>query len=410
MKSISEAFRHPFYSLKGTSAISRMRADSPLGAKGERGNGVCVTSVTKLTIVSIGLVIVLMLIMAPVYAQNEEIMTIRTVFHVVYASGEQNISEDQIRSQLQVLNRDYRGLNRDSDQTQEAFKNVVSDARIQFVLADLDENGSATDGITRTSTTHGPFGNNDLYQTALGGIDPWDPNKYLNIWVADLAPGILGNASPPGSTDFDGVTIDYENLGIGSTAIAPYNAGRTVTHEIGHWLGLSHLWGETGDCDGDDGLDDTPNMTRTFGDCNLSQSTCGSTDMVQNFMNLEVDACLTFFTLDQTNLIRSTLLNQRSGVITETQVVTAIDIKKDLQKILVHPNPSQTGIFNLHLELDGPAILVKVADLMGRVVLEDRHINIEHYRVDLSSYPQGVYWILVKLKNRIIYQRIIYES
>lgn len=345
------------------------------------------------------------------FAQTDEILTIRTVFHVVHSSEEQNISEEQIHSQLEILNLDYRKLNPNADQTLSPFENVAGDARIHFILASVDDDGLETSGITRTSTSHGPFGNNDLYQSSFGGIDPWDPQKYLNIWVADLPPGLLGNASPPGSTEFDGVALDFMNVGNLGTAVEPYDRGRTATHEIGHWLGLGHLWGATGDCESDDGLEDTTNMTRTFGNCNTNQSTCGTTDMVQNFMNLEEDACLTFFTLDQINLMRSTLLNLRSGVITENTLVTALISQNSPQNDLrAYPNPSHSGTFQLLLRSDKMVSELVVTDLAGRVILKYSHLADGNYLVDLRGYPRGVYWLSLKTKNQIINQRIIYES
>ncbi|MEM7040754.1 MAG: M43 family zinc metalloprotease, partial [Bacteroidota bacterium] len=189
------------------------------------------------------------------------VLTVPIVFHVVYANAQQNVTDAQIQSQIDVLNKDFRRQNTDAGNTPAAFSSLAVDTEIEFCLATRDPQGNATTGITRTSTSTAQIGNGAYYSTAQGGKDGWDPNSYLNIWVCEISSfgDILGFAWPPGTTSpqEDGVVIDYRFFGtIGVSA--PFNGGRTTTHEVGHYLNLEHVWGPYGGCGDDDGVTDTP--------------------------------------------------------------------------------------------------------------------------------------------------------
>ncbi|NJK39929.1 MAG: zinc metalloprotease, partial [Oscillatoriales cyanobacterium SM2_3_0] len=223
-----------------------------------------------------------------------DVRTIPVVVHVVYhsASPEQNISEAQIQSQIEVLNRDFRAKNPDITGVPEAFKSLVTDARIEFTLATTDPQGKPTNGITRTATTATAFMDDDAVKYSLrGGINAWPGDLYLNIWVCQLGAGLLGYAQfPGGSTETDGVVITYTAFGTMGTAAAPFNLGRTATHEIGHWLNLRHIWGDDGDgCHGSDFVDDTPNQAGSnSGRPTFPRITCNNGpngDMFMNYMD-----------------------------------------------------------------------------------------------------------------------------
>lgn len=211
--------------------------------------------------------------------QTDEPIIIPVVVHVVYNTTEQNISENQINSQIQILNNDYRKLNSDISNVPPLFENDASDCSIEFVLATYDPNGNQTTGITRTETSIQEFFYDDDYvkMTSEGGIDSWDSQRYLNLWVCNLESGILGYSSFPGvgPASLDGVVIDYKAFGNTGTAEAPNNKGRTATHEIGHWLNLYHIWGDDreypndplNDCEGDDLVYDTPNQDTMNWNC-----------------------------------------------------------------------------------------------------------------------------------------------
>jgi len=244
------------------------------------------------------------------------IFTIPTVVHIVYKEDIQNIGDAQIFSQLQVLNEDFRRNNADALNTASEFLPIAADTEIEFCLAGIDPSGLPTSGITRTATT-ATFGiNDDIKYTAMGGRDVWDASKYLNIWVSEIEGGILGYAQfPQANPATDGVVIDYRYFGTMGTAVAPFNLGRTTTHEVGHWLYLFHIWGDGG-CSIDDAVADTP----LAGQPNFTNPPCTSLgpnsciaanndlpDMFQNYMDYSADACMNLFTAGQKARMRAML-------------------------------------------------------------------------------------------------------
>lgn len=233
-----------------------------------------------------------------------EIITIPVVVHVVFNSTSQNISNEQVLSQIDVLNQDYRMLNSDRSLVPAAFKGVAADARIMFCLAKVDPKGHSTSGINRKYTTNGSFLTDDAVKfSKSGGVDAWDPTQYLNIWVCNLFGRTIGYATPPGGESAkDGLVIKYNVFGSIGNVQAEYNKGRTVTHEIAHWLGLKHIWGD--DVCGNDDVDDTPRQKGYNFDCPTfpSVSDCSPNsngDMFMNFMDLTSDACMNMFTQGQ---------------------------------------------------------------------------------------------------------------
>ncbi|HPI54281.1 MAG TPA: M43 family zinc metalloprotease, partial [Chitinophagaceae bacterium] len=234
------------------------------------------------------------------------VITIPVVFHIVYNTATQNVSDAQIASQLAVLNADYRKLNADWSNTPAAFQSLVADCEIQFCMAQQDPSGNATNGIVRKSTSVASFSTNDaVKKSAQGGDDAWNSSKYLNIWVCNLSGGVLGYAQfPGGAAATDGVVITYTGFGTTGTAAAPFNKGRTATHEVGHWLNLFHIWGDDGTaCTGSDLVGDTPNQggenygCPTFPHVSCSNGTNG--DMFMNYMDYTDDACMYMFTAGQ---------------------------------------------------------------------------------------------------------------
>ena len=175
------------------------------------------------------------------------IITIPIVVHIVYNNNNENITDLQIQSQIDILNEDFRRLNADTTNTPLAFQSLAADCGIEFCLANTDPNGNTTTGITRTSTSQSSFStSDDVKYTSSGGIDSWNTSEYLNIWVCDLSGGLLGYAQfPGGSASSDGVVCDYQYFGNIGTATSPYDLGRTTTHEVGHWLNLRHIWGDS---------------------------------------------------------------------------------------------------------------------------------------------------------------------
>ena len=169
--------------------------------------------------------------------QEKAIITIPVVFHIVYNTSAQNISDAVIFAQLDQLNKDFARLNSDAGNTPAAFQGLAANTQIQFCLAQRDPNGAATTGIIRKSTTVTSFSSNDAVKfTANGGDNAWNSSQYLNIWSCNLGSGLLGYAQfPGGSAATDGVVCLFSTFGsltLPGTS-APYNYGRTMTHEVG---------------------------------------------------------------------------------------------------------------------------------------------------------------------------------
>ncbi|WBM75189.1 M43 family zinc metalloprotease [Saprospira grandis] len=228
---------------------------------------------------------------------SRSVITIPVVVHVVYNTTAQNISDAQILSQIQVLNEDFRRTNSDADNKWAQ----AADTEIEFCLATVDPNGNATTGITRTYTSVSSFSTNDAMKySSQGGKDAWPTDQYLNMWVCNISGGILGYAQFPGSGDFatDGVVMGYKYFGTVGQATAPFDGGRTATHEVGHWLNLRHIWGD-GACGQDDFVGDTPESDAANYGCDAGHRSCGSADMVENYMDYSDDACMNLFTAGQ---------------------------------------------------------------------------------------------------------------
>jgi hypothetical protein len=282
----------------------------------------------------------------------KSIITIPVVVHVVWKTNIQNISNTQIQSQIDALNKDYRRTNIDVINTPSVWQSVAADCEIEFCLAKIDPNGQPTNGINRVETNHGKFGmDNDIHTSSLGGADDWPNDDYLNIWVCDISSGLLGYASKPSNFigDSDGLVIGYTYFGTTGTAQSPYNKGRTATHEIGHWLNLDHVWGNGGwgssGCNADDNITDTPNQEEENYNCPgfpHNANACGTPngDMFMNYMDYTNDACMNLFTNGQKTRMISAIYQYRSNMLTHnlcsgsTSIIYIEESKKELLKII----------------------------------------------------------------------------
>jgi len=340
--------------------------------------------------------------------QNEiNIITIPVVVHILYNQSTDNITDEQVHSQLKVLNEDYRRVNKDFQLLPEGFGKYWADCFIEFKLATVDPNGSATTGIIRKKTPIQFFGLDDrIKSSAIGGDDAWNANEYLNIWVGNLA-GILGYSSPLGSPlQKDGVVIKTSAFGTVGTAGAPFNKGRTATHEIGHWLGLQHIWGDTY-C-GDDHVDDTPpQQSATFGCPSAPAVSCGNSgNMYMDFMDLTNDACMSMFTAGQRERIRASFLpggtrhailysKALSGPTSDNSVPVQLEelVVKDLQ---VYPNPVSRELmidFGNAKNFAGKNVIIY--NTAGQRVLHSV-ISRENFRMNVSALKEGMYFLSIE--------------
>ncbi len=256
------------------------------------------------------------------------VLTIPVVFHVLYDYPEDNISKAQILDGLRILNEDFNLQNPDASNLRAIFQNVQANVEVKFELAKKDDNGNCTDGINRIYT---PLSVDANPRNQVKTLVQWDPDKYLNIWVvksiisSSSSTGlILGFANFPWmSASTDGIVIRNDALGVIGTAA--YD-GRTLTHEVGHYLGLLHTF--QGGCNQGDGIADTPPVSSASYGCNLNKNSCNNDspnypDMIENFMDYSDGVCQNTFTTLQKNVMRSTLgsIQYRSVLVSNSNLL-----------------------------------------------------------------------------------------
>ncbi|WP_277740259.1 zinc metalloprotease [Streptomyces sp. LX-29] len=251
---------------------------------------------------------------------------IPVVVHVVFNTDEQNVGDDQIHSQITVLNEDFRKANPDVSKVPTVWQPIAADSLIEFELATTDPQGQPTNGITRTQTQTEKFDSEDdsVKFPAKGGVAAWPADRYLNLWVCEVFSSAIGGTLlgyaqfPGGPAETDGVVINYKAFGTTGTASAPFDLGRTATHEVGHWLNLRHIWGDDFDgCSGSDFVADTPNQggentgMPTFPKISCNNGPHG--DMFVNYMDYTDDAGMFMFTQGQVTRMEATLDGFRSS-------------------------------------------------------------------------------------------------
>ena len=279
------------------------------------------------------------------FGTQQTVLKIPVVFHVIHDGSPvgtgSNISESHIIDQVRILNEDFRRMNADTTETPSMFSNIAADSEIEFVLAKQDPEGLATDGIVRI------LGSQDVYrpdqEVRLMAESYWPHDDYLNIYVTDLSGANLGYAQFPFSnlsgiatelenySRTDGVVLDYKWVGTNLSTGSFDSYGRTATHEIGHWLGLRHIWGDGG-CGFDDYCNDTPEAGGSSTGCSTNKTTCESQDMIQNYMDYTDDVCMNLFTVCQKERMRTVLENspRRVSLLTSHGLLEPIQTVNDL--------------------------------------------------------------------------------
>lgn len=346
----------------------------------------------------------------PAYSSRGGI-TIPVVVHVIYSNNLQNISDAQIYSQIDVLNKDYARLNDDAALTPAAFSSVAANTGIQFCLATQDPNGNPTTGIERrlnTGTT--AWSNNDEMKSYnTGGLDAWPRSFYLNIWVCNLANNYLGYTQLPGSPDSlnDGCVITSRAFGDTGYVSPPFHLGRTTTHEVGHWLGLNHVWGDDGgvcpwDLGGnDDQISDTPPQgTQTIGCPSFplydNCSTAFPGIMFMNYMDYTDDACMNIFTQGQANQMNLVLITLRPFILTSDGcgLIGINEASGFENEITVYPNPA-----SIELKIKIAALKIEkleIYDFLGRHLFSQKpKAESQELIIDVSSLDRGTYFLKI---------------
>jgi hypothetical protein len=259
-------------------------------------------------------------------AQQFKIPVVVHIIHRGEAVGVgTNVPDEQVISQIKILNQDFNRLNSDATNTPSEFQLVAGSLDIEFVLAKQSPEGGLTTGIVRVNGGKTQWAISE--DASLKAVSYWPAEDYLNIWVTNLSSGYLGYAQFPvsglaGLEDAednrltDGVVIDYSVFGsIDDGAFnlsTDFNKGRTATHEVGHFLGLRHIWGDdNGACGGNgDYVEDTPDQGNSSSGCPSNpQTSCSVHKMFQNYMDYTNDACMNLFTQEQVSRMTTVLEN-----------------------------------------------------------------------------------------------------
>jgi hypothetical protein len=292
--------------------------------------------------------------------KTNAVITIPVVIHVIHNGDvlgiNENIFDEQIESQIRVLNEDFR---RKSGTPGFNSNPVGADIEIEFALAKRDPAGVLSNGINRVNLGQESWSTTDI-DDIVKPQTQWNPEKYLNIWLVNLSrTDLLGYAQLPstsglsglntseGTASTDGVVIGYKFFGSSNyfangTYASDYDKGRTTSHEVGHWLGLRHIWGD-GDCDVDDFCEDTPNAGQENEGCPIGVDSCPTSpgmDMVENYMDYTYDACMNIFTVNQKERMITVMNNsiRRVSLQTSDALTPGVFFDNDASTMIVNLN------------------------------------------------------------------------
>ena len=372
-------------------------------------------------------------------------VSIPVVFHVVLSSSRQvlvggasGILQRAI-DQINVLNEDFNGTNSDRNKTPTPFVPFLGSPDISFGFAHRKPDGTSTNGVEITTTSVSTFSalinNGSLPKSsATNGADPWDPNKYLNIWIVDIAEsGVLGYTIPPSfigmgySLQDIGVVIDFGAFGKRGGAIQFFSPsvndrGRTATHEVGHFFELEHTFGDGSGCPpatSDDGIADTPPQDDPIYGAPLFPQTDACTPiapgvMFMNFVDYTDDSAMYMFTKGQAIYMQTKLT---TGILHSLTLhpelfdwpTATTDIEKE-KRIEIYPNPA-SGKFTVSLNQANDLQRISVVNMMGQnvysIVPADSIIN--NYDVDLTGMSKGVYMVQCTFARGTITKKIILQ-
>ena len=341
---------------------------------------------------------------------TRSIVYIPVVIHVVADESVQPVSSAQALQQLDVLNADFAGRGENISKLSDEFVSLIGNAEIQFCLATINPTGQPTSGITFTETDRNDIalqtefeGRKAIHYDQWGGKSGWDPSRYINIWIGEYG-DVLGSATFPGMSPFSeeiGVILDPKYFGsIGDAGHSGFfGGGHTLTHEMGHFFGLKHIWGNDTDntCDDSDNIDDTPNAAGPYYDCpSGEQLSCGTSNMYQNFMDFTDDRCLAAFTHGQTLFMKAVLETYYPNLATETACLQTSESFDHWYDQLIWSNDPTSNtyvIYNPEIWMNTKDVLVYSVD--GKLILEARWEEGWSYLLDLGHVASGIYIVSI---------------
>ena len=314
---------------------------------------------------------------------------IPVVFHVIYEKRGQQLSLEEIQLQITQLNRDFSATN-DVSQVIEEFKGIVGNSKIEFYLS------NTTKSIIYIESEKVVFGNDEIYYDSLGGSSAYKPDQNLNVWITNLTPGISAWAKNIlESESQEGVVIDYDYFE--NHAIETRELGRTLVHEVGHWLGLGHL--KTTDCNVDaDGISDTPNHLAFASGCELTEQSCGAQNMTQNFMGYADDVCRLFFTQGQVDSMRYFILEHKSALV-KNGINLGTDAHVKQNNVEIFPNPC---IDKLRIKSDVEFNKLKMINSLGKIVLNQSFTPRKKIEVEMPLANEHLYFLIISANDQII--------
>ncbi|MDZ4749585.1 MAG: M43 family zinc metalloprotease [Saprospiraceae bacterium] len=381
--------------------------------------------------------------------RGQDPLLVNVVVHIVWKEEAENLDESIILDQLRILNEDFNQLNADQMNLRSQFQPEAGSAGISFHLAQIIRvQTEAEFAVDILGANLLPEVKSDI----LGGSTAWDPGQFLNIWVCKIQPieifgieigQILGFAFPPnnlanwpvnsGAPDAfeDGVVIDFRVVGSNNpnTLDIPGGGGqlpvkgRTPVHEVGHYFGLRHIWGDGGtfgpnDCAQSDGINDTPfaNAQSSF-DCDTTKNTCTQVelhygedipDLVENYMDYASEECMNMFTKGQVELMRNVLEGPRSGLLMPFSAVTQAVQQFSFDLV---PNPSD-DYFAVELEIKETFTgTLRIVDANGRRMwtnAPERFLPGRHrIAFDELALTPGMYFLEIRSEKGVLAKKLI---
>ena len=367
--------------------------------------------------------------------KSGQLYTINVVVHVVWNDPSENLDDSIIFNQFEILNEDFQRLNSDTSNLRAIFQPVAGNPNIEFNVYDIIRvQTNETFGISLSGLP------DHVKQTSQGGSDAFYPEYFLNIWICkldNLFGALFGYAYPPAglanwppnsnapSPELDGVVLDYRTVGNNNPNVYPNPnggvfdlVGRTAVHEVGHYLGLRHIWGDGGgifggsSCGADDGCLDTPNQGyQSNFDCDTTLNTCIDSignnvdpndlpDLIENHMDYSSESCSNMFTMEQSVIMRGVLENERMDLINPP---LSLD-QHNITSIHVFPNPAK-HIVNIEIPKTNQLNQLKIVDVSGRLIFQ-QFFEEEAITVDLGNFKKGIYVVNVNsnYNSRLVVQ------
>nr|MBS0036617.1 T9SS type A sorting domain-containing protein [Saprospiraceae bacterium] len=355
---------------------------------------------------------------------QRSILTIPVVVHVVYHTEEQNISDLQIYDQLEILNRSFNQKNLNLHSVPSHFRHLISDVNIEFCLAQKDPQGNKTNGINRIQTEVPEIGSTRfegnkvaVFFSDQGGRDLWNPKNYLNLWICDIGGNLAGSSTFPNMAPYpeaEGILLDYRYVGSIGKAVesAPYDKGKTLVHEVGHYFNLFHPWGlGPGSCQNDDEVEDTPLQEKPYFRCqNEITQSCGSEDLIVNFMDYPEDKCLAMFTHGQKERMIGSIMLFREELISSDACNPMVGPEEqDISGLQIQylNGAGQIAIFSQggkRYELTA-----EIYDLLGKKLHTEKPVFYRSHLINSSRLSVGMYIVCLEdEKTRVCKKILVY--